>query len=111
MVIALFEYRLRPDIDVAEWEHTFGRMVALASEMPGIVSIDGYTSPDGVSLAVVRFESEEALSSWKDHPEHVLAQGRGREAFFDAYKVTVASPVIREYGGQRTEGAARSSGP
>jgi heme-degrading monooxygenase HmoA len=110
MVIALFEYRLRADIDVDEWERMFGRMVALASETSGIVSIDVYASPDGASLAVVRFESEEALQAWKNHPEHVLAQARGREAFFDAYKVTVASPVIREYGGQRTGDAIRSSG-
>jgi heme-degrading monooxygenase HmoA len=111
MVIALFEYRLSADIDMAEWEQTFARMVALASEMPGCISIDGYAAPDGVDLAVVRFESEEALRAWKNHPEHVLAQARGREAFFDAYKVTVASPVIREYEGQRTENAAQSSGP
>jgi heme-degrading monooxygenase HmoA len=103
MVIALFEYRLGADVDVAEWERTFARMVALASEHPGCISIDGYTGPDGVDLAVVRFESEEALSAWKNHPEHLLAQGRGRDAFFDAYKVTVASPVIREYGGQRRD--------
>jgi heme-degrading monooxygenase HmoA len=111
MVIALFEYRLRADIDVAEWDQTFARMVALASEMPGCISIDGYASPDGVDLAVVRFESEETLQAWKNHPEHVLAQGRGREEFFDTYKVTVASPVTREYGGQRTENAAQSSAP
>lgn len=111
MVIALFEFRLRADIDVAEWEQTFGRMVALASEMPGFISVDGYASLDGMELAVARFESEEALRAWKNHPEHVLAQARGREAFFDAYKVTVASPVIREYEGQRTENAAPSSGP
>jgi hypothetical protein len=39
MVIALFEYRLRADIDMAEWEQTFARMAALASEMPGCLSI------------------------------------------------------------------------
>jgi heme-degrading monooxygenase HmoA len=102
MVIAMFEHRLRADIDVAEWEETFARMVALASEMPGLISIDGYESPDGMRLAVVRFESDEALQAWKNHPEHLQAQARGREAFFDSYKVTVASSVIREYESQPT---------
>jgi heme-degrading monooxygenase HmoA len=111
MVIALFEHRLRADIDVAEWDQTFERMVALASEMPGLISIDGYASPDGMRLAVVRWESEEALQAWKNHPEHVRAQARGREAFFDEYKVTVASSIIREYASQRTEDVARGSGP
>lgn len=110
MVIALFEFRLRADIDVAEWEQTFERMVALASEAPGFISLDGYASPDGMHLAVVRFESDEALQAWKDHPEHVRAQGRGRNAFFDAYRVTVASPIIREYESQRTADVAHPSG-
>jgi heme-degrading monooxygenase HmoA len=56
MVIALFEHRLRSDIDMAEWEQTFGRMVELASAMPGFISIDGYAGEGGVGLAVVRFE-------------------------------------------------------
>jgi heme-degrading monooxygenase HmoA len=111
MVIALFEFRLRADIDVAEWEQTFERMVALASEMPGLISIDAYASPDGTRLAVVRFESDEALLAWKNHPEHLRAQGRGREAFFDTYKVVVASSVIREYESGRTELSAQPSGP
>jgi heme-degrading monooxygenase HmoA len=110
MVIALFEYRLSADIDKAEWERTFARMVALASEAPGCISIDGYSAPDGADLAVVRFVSEEALRAWKNHPEHVLAQARGREAFFDAYKVTVAAPIIREYQGRRAETAAHAGG-
>ena len=96
-VIALFEFRLRADIDAVEWEQTFQRMVALASEMPGLISIDSYASPDGMRLAVVRFVSDEALQAWKNHPEHLEAQARGREAFFDEYKVTVASSVLREY--------------
>ena len=84
-------------------------MVPSARERPS-ASIDGYASPDGARLAVVRFGSEAALEAWKNHPEHLRAQGRGRDAFFDAYKVTVASPVIREYESQRTEGAVQASG-
>ena len=101
MVIALFEFKLRADIDVAEWEQTFERMAALASEMPGLISIDAYASPEGMRLAVVRFESDDALRAWKDHPEHLEAQARGREAFFDEYRVTVVSSVLREYASQR----------
>jgi hypothetical protein len=55
MVIALFKFRLRPDIDMAEWEQTFVRMVGLASEMPGFVSVEPYAAEDGSGLAVVRF--------------------------------------------------------
>lgn len=106
MVIALFEFRLRADLDLVEWERTFERMAALASEAPGLISLDAYASPDGTRLAVVRFESDEALQDWKNHPEHLRAQGRGREEFFDEYRVTVASSVIREYGSQRVQDPA-----
>jgi heme-degrading monooxygenase HmoA len=100
MVIALFKFRLRPDIDMAEWEQTFVRMVGLASEMPGFVSIEPYAAEDGSGLAVVRFESDEALQAWKTQPEHVLTQERGREAFFESYHMTVATSIVREYGFQ-----------
>jgi heme-degrading monooxygenase HmoA len=97
VVIVLFEHRLRADIDKAEWEQTFGRMVGLASRMPGFISINGYAAADGSGLAVVHFESEEALQAWKTNAEHVKTQARGREAFFESYKITVATPIIREY--------------
>jgi heme-degrading monooxygenase HmoA len=70
MVIALFEHRLRSDIDAAEWEQAFGRMVSLASATPGFGSINGYAGQDGSGLAVVRFESEAAMQTRRAHPEH-----------------------------------------
>jgi heme-degrading monooxygenase HmoA len=98
MVIVLFEHRLRADVDQDEWQQTFGRMVGLASEMPGFISINGYAAEDGGGLAVVRFESDEDVQAWKAHPDHMEAQARGREAFFESYKMTVAGSIIREYG-------------
>ena len=98
MVIVLFEHRLRADIDLNEWQQTFSRMVGLASEMPGFISINGYAAEDGRGLAVVRFDSDEDVQAWKSHPDHVATQARGRQAFFESYKMTVAGSVIREYG-------------
>jgi heme-degrading monooxygenase HmoA len=65
--------------------------------MPGFISINGYAAEDGSGLAVVRFESEEALQAWKTHPEHMKTRARGREAFFESYKMTVATSIIREF--------------
>ena len=97
MVIVLFRARLREGVDLAEYEKTFARMLELASAMPGFVGIDGYSAPDGSELAIVRFESEEAVEEWKNHPEHVHTQQRGRAEFFASYHITVATQ-IREYG-------------
>lgn len=97
MILVLFKARVRDGVDLAEYEKTFMRMVELATEMPGFVDIEGYSAADGGELAVVRFESEETLLAWKNHPEHVATQQRGREEFFDFYHITVANR-IREYG-------------
>lgn len=96
MVIALFEHRLQPDVDVAEWERACDRMVELALAVPGFVSINGYRAADGTRLSIVRFDSEEAFGTWRSHPEHLGIRVSGREAFFASYRMTVASAVIRE---------------
>jgi heme-degrading monooxygenase HmoA len=100
-VVALFEHRLRAGVDLPEWEQAFGRMVGLALEVPGFVSVNRYAAADGSAMAVVRFDSVEALESWRSDPEHVRTQQRGREAFFESYRMTVATPVVREYAWQR----------
>ena len=50
MVIALFEHRLRADVDVAEWETASSRMVAGALEVPGFVSVNGYAAADATVI-------------------------------------------------------------
>lgn len=96
----LFRNQVRADIDQAEYERTFERMLELAQQMPGFISIDGFSAPDSDELAVVRFESEETLAAWKQHPEHLEVQARARADFYDSYQITVATQV-REYGFQR----------
>ena len=96
MIITLFKARPRQGIDQADYESTFQRMVELASQMPGFIDIEGFGAADGAELAVVRFESEETLLAWKNHPEHVATQQRGRDEFFESYHITVAERV-REY--------------
>ena len=96
MIVVLFESRPRADIDSVAYEEAFERMYGLVSQMSGFVSIDGYSKDDGTELAVVRFESERTLEAWKNDPDHLAVQARGREEFYDAYKITVATQ-IREY--------------
>lgn len=96
MVIVVFKNKPRQDIDRAEYEATFGHMYQLASAMPGFISIDGYAAEDGSELAVVKFESEETLAAWKNHPEHVKTQERAREEFYESYSIIVGE-VIRDY--------------
>jgi heme-degrading monooxygenase HmoA len=54
-----------------------------------------FTAEDGEILALAEFDSLDALHAWKEHPEHVVAQQRGREEFFAAYRAQICS-TIRE---------------
>jgi heme-degrading monooxygenase HmoA len=96
MVTVQFKITPREDVDQAEYERTFSRMLELVSQMPGFLGIDGYAGEDGTELAVARFESDEAVKAWKQHPEHLETQERGRRNFFAAHDITVAE-VLRHY--------------
>ncbi len=96
MKVILFHARVREDVDEAEYQRAFEQMVELASTMPGFRGIEGFAGEDGRELAVVWFDSDEALAEWKWHPEHVATQERGRKEFFSAYEITVAE-VNRRY--------------
>jgi heme-degrading monooxygenase HmoA len=98
MIIVLFSFRLRPEVH-EEFEHTVTRMMELVRSIPGFISMDLFRSEDGRTLAVPRFESEEALERWRDHPDHKAAQKRGIDEFFEEYSIDVCS-TIRSYGSQ-----------
>src|SRR5207249_1525860 len=78
MVLALFAFRVRPDMQ-AEFHQSVERMAELVRHIPGFISMDLFSSQDGRTLAVPRFESEEALLAWRNHPEHLDAQAKGKE--------------------------------
>jgi heme-degrading monooxygenase HmoA len=95
MIIAMFRMQLKPQADLEELSALHQKMHAIVSNMPGFVSVKLFTAEDGEALALAEFESLESLKAWKEHPEHVVAQQRGREEFFAEYHVQVCS-LIRE---------------
>jgi heme-degrading monooxygenase HmoA len=96
MEVVLFRIRTRPEVDQAAYNAAFEQMLQLVAEVPGFMGIEGYTGEDGSELAVARFESEDAISVWREHPKHVETRRRGREEFFESYDITVAT-VSRHY--------------
>ena len=97
MKVVLFKIRVREDIDQAEYERTFEQMLELVSTVPGFRSIEGFAGEDGSELAVAWFDSDESIAEWKQHPQHLVTQERGRTEFFSAYDITIAE-VVRRYG-------------
>jgi heme-degrading monooxygenase HmoA len=104
MEIVLFKIRARPGRDDEEYQRTFERMYELVSAVPGFIGIDGYQGDDGSELAVAKFESPEAIAEWRDQPEHVLTQQRGRDEFFAGYEITIGT-VWRQYSWRAPEPA------
>ena len=95
MIVAIASLKAREGVNEDELERTYYRMRELVSQIPGFISSQTYTAEDGEELEVVRFESEAALEGWRTHPEHLEAQRRGRDEFFDEYWVEVCVPIRR----------------
>src|SRR5947199_2379101 len=95
-VIVIFKTHLREGADSEAYRKTSRRMHELVEQIPGFISIKAYTGEDGEEIDLVRFASEEALRTWKEQPEHLEAQSRGREEFYDRYSVQ-ACKVVRDY--------------
>jgi heme-degrading monooxygenase HmoA len=96
MVVTIFRSRLRDGIDGAALEALGMRMYEIASSMPGFISYKDFSAADGEALALVEFEDEASVLAWRQQPEHVQAQQRGRDEFFAAYRIQVCAP-LREY--------------
>jgi heme-degrading monooxygenase HmoA len=95
--VVLFRIHLRDDIDADAYQRTFERMIALVQAVPGFRGIEGFTGEDGSELAVVWFDSDEAIAEWKRQPEHLAAQEQARREFFASYEITIAD-TDRQYG-------------
>lgn len=95
-VVVVFRSRLRDDADLSALEAAATRMYELASAMPGFLSYKDFTAADGESVSIVEFADAASLLAWRNHPEHLRMQQRGREEFMAEYRIQVCRPE-REY--------------
>jgi heme-degrading monooxygenase HmoA len=70
-------------------------MERLAREQPGYLGIEA--ARDGVGITVSYWRDEASAKAWKEVGAHLVAQRRGREAWYREYRVRVAT-VTRDYG-------------
>ena len=70
------------------------KMEALAKTQSGFLGID--SAREGVGITVSYWESLEAIKSWKQHSEHLIAQQKGRSQWYSWYNTRVCK-VEREY--------------
>ena len=80
MIVVIFKNELREGAAGPAYNALAERMWEIVSAMPGFIGFDSFTTPEGNEVAIIKFESEEALAAWRNHPEHQEAQRRGRAA-------------------------------
>lgn len=72
------------------------RMEALAAQQSGYLGIESVK--DGLSgITVSYWRDESDAAAWKQVAEHLVAQERGKQVWYDGYQVRVAT-VVRDYG-------------
>ena len=92
----IFTSRRTPDDE--GYNQTAERMLELAREMPGYLGVESARDSTGLGITVSYWSSQEAISNWKRHLEHLEAQERGKKQWYEHYELRVAR-VERAYGG------------
>lgn len=89
MMMVVFRSRLRQGIE-EEFAELGDKMLEFAQSMPGFISYKVFTAPDGERASIIEFASAEELEAWRKLPEHLAAQQRGRQHFYEEYSLVVS---------------------
>lgn len=92
MIIGIFRSRFREG-GADSYPEVAARMAELVSQVPGFRSIKTFAADDGERVSIFEFESLEALDEWKRNAEHLVAQRRGRDEFFESYEIQLCQPL------------------
>lgn len=70
------------------------QMVALAKVQDGFLGIESARNKIGITVSYWR--DLESISQWKQNTEHILAQQKGQEIWYDWYRVRICK-VVNDY--------------
>jgi heme-degrading monooxygenase HmoA len=80
----------------------YGRMAdameKLAASQPGFLGIE--SARDGLGITVSYWDSLESIAAWKQNAQHLVAQQRGRDVWYEEFKVRICR-VERDYSFER----------
>ncbi len=108
-VAVFFTIDKLPEAGSEECARDDERMYDIVSSMPGFISFTHYASDEGEDFGPVRFQTEDALETWRTNPEHRVVQQKGREKWYRHYRIRVCK-VVREYEFWRDASAAPAGG-
>ncbi len=80
--------------DIKGYVEMSNQMETLAKQQDGFISIESARNEIGITVSY--WESLDAIKNWKQQTDHVIAQQKGREDWYNWYKVRICK-VEREY--------------
>lgn len=95
MYVNVFTSRKRDGHDAAAYAADAARMGELAEAQPGFVSYKSYAAPDGETVTISVWRTQEDARAWARHPEHRAAQGRGRGEYYERFTMWTCADAQR----------------
>lgn len=77
-------------------------MLQLASRQQGFLGVE--SAREGLGITVSYWDSPGSIAAWQQNASHLFAQQRGREIWYEEFKVRICR-VERDYAFQRPEEA------
>ncbi len=77
------------------YDETSNQMISLAKKQIGFLGIESARNEVGITVSY--WDSLENIKNWKDVFEHKIAQKRGKEVWYNTYKVRICR-VEHDYG-------------
>ena len=99
-VAIIFSNHKSAEADKA-YAETAARMVELAAKQDGFLGFESATGEDGFTISNSYWRDQEAALAWKRNAEHLGAQKMGREKWYQAFSVRIAT-VTRDYEFERS---------
>ena len=93
MIVVVFKHRPKADVTLQEDEQFMNELYLLAKQIPGFLSVSGYTAENGDRVHLEYFTTLEAVEQWGNLPEHIQMQQVGRERFYESYTAQVCTLV------------------
>jgi len=82
--------------DRSAYDIMASQMLDLAARQPGYLGVETVENELGEGITVSYWESLEAITAWRDHPDHQSAQRLGQEVWYKGYSLRIAK-VERAY--------------
>lgn len=84
----IFSSRLRPD--APGYGEMAARMEELVRRQPGFLGFESARGEGGHGITVSYWSSLDAVRAWKADREHEGAQARGRQEWYEGYRIRIA---------------------